>query len=148
MKARPPHGHLEMSVEGRLLVVERCGPFNLEFSKLYVERTASIVDQLDAGGPYALMIVYRDSMLSTPEAVQFIMDRARTVDARRKNCIGQAVVAGPEVEGRTLFTPLVSQYFELRGMTAETGKFFDSYEDGKAFLLELLAARDRLDRGN
>ncbi len=128
------HGSVSVSKDKRILRFEHAGPFNLEYYKMFGVRTSVMSDSMNSSGVYGLLIVYRHSMLHTQEAMDAVLERARSIESKRLGCISVAIVAGPEVEGVAFMRPFIQRYFEARGLKSGTGQMFDREDDARAWL--------------
>jgi len=95
------HGAFSLSVDGRLLVVEVEGPWNLELIHSYGEETRPIAEEMARTGPWVLISIAKRSALFTPEAIDLLRQTAIT-HVRRMGRIATAYVVDPTVEGYRL----------------------------------------------
>ena len=95
------HGAFTLSVDGRLLVVEVEGPWNLELIHSYGEETRPVAEEMARTGPWVLISIARHSALFTPEAIDALRQTALT-HVRRLGRIATAYVVDPTVEGYRL----------------------------------------------
>ncbi len=136
----PVHGRAEFIVDGRILVIRKAGPFNLEFELAYAADVEEPIRQMEQGGPYAVIALYEKSVLTTPEAMQYLVDRVQKRLPATPQCVGQAIVAARDVEGQTLMKELTQRYFDARQLDPGTGAYFTTIDEAKVFLAGLLAA--------
>jgi hypothetical protein len=92
------HGEFELSIDGRLLVVDVVGPWNLELIQNYTAQVAPLARQLASTGPWVLISVARRSVLFTPEAIEALRETAQRHSAESRR-VATAYVVGPTVEG-------------------------------------------------
>ncbi len=131
-----PHGEYKLRLEGRVLVSEVVGPWNLELVDNWMKAAHPMVKELAATGPHVHMTIVTGSLLCPPDA----LDRLATVivyTTAKMQCIGNPVVAAADVEGRSLFEPM---YARIYNDSPPRGLFFD-YASAKAWSLELLAEK-------
>lgn len=131
-----PHGQYKLRLEGRVLISELVGPWNLELVDAWMKAAHPMVKALAATGPQVHMTIVTGSLLCPPEA----LDRLAAVivyTTAQMQCIGNPVVAAANVEGRALFEPMYARIYDG---SPPRGLFLD-YASAKAWSLELLAAK-------
>lgn len=131
-----PHGEYKLRLEGRVLVSELIGPWNLELVDIWMKAAHPFVKELADTGPHVHMTIVTGSLLCPPEA----LDRLAGVivyTTNKMQCIGNPVVAAADVEGRALFEPMYARIYDG---SPPRGLFLD-YASAKAWSLELLAAK-------
>lgn len=131
-----PHGEYKLRLEGRVLVSELVGPWNLELVNTWMKAAHPMVKELAATGPHVHMTIVTGSLLCPPDA----LDRLTEVivyTTKYMQCIGNPVVAAADVEGRAMFEPM---YARIYAGSPPRGLFLD-YASAKAWSLELLAAK-------
>lgn len=134
-----PHGELTLIKEGRLLTSVRRGPFNHEFTMASERETIAAMAELNAAGPYAHLICYRKSAVSTAESVEYFRRKNTQPNPQRSNCVAVAAALGPEVEGRITMGPMIERYFATMGLPEGSWGVFDSEAEARAFVLAKLA---------
>lgn len=130
----PPHGHFDIRVDGRIVVTEVDGPWNVQLVRNWIEATVPYCHAMAKGGPWAGIAIVRGSMLCTPEAMA-LLGRAVANGVKHYNCVAHVVVAAPHVEGRGIVEPAFRQIYE--GVCAY--HFFDEYAEAKHWTEQLLA---------
>jgi hypothetical protein len=131
-----PHGAYKLRLEGRVLVSELVGPWNLELVDTWMKAAHPMVKELAATGPHVHMTIVEGSLLCPPEA----LDRLAAVivyTTAKMQCIGNPVVAAANVEGRALFEPMYARIYDG---SPPRGLFLD-YASAKAWSLDLLAEK-------
>lgn len=131
-----PHGEYKLRLEGRVLISELVGPWNLELVDNWMKAAHPMVKELAATGPHVHMTIVTGSLLCPPDA----LDRLAAVivyTTAKMQCIGNPVVAAANVEGRALFEPMYARIYDG---SPPRGLFLD-YESAKAWSLALLAAK-------
>jgi hypothetical protein len=131
-----PHGQYKLRLEGRVLVSELLGPWNIELVDTWMKAAHPIVKQLAATGPHVHMTIVTGSLLCPPDA----LDRLAAVivyTTAKMQCIGNPVVAAANVEGRALFEPMYARIYDG---SPPRGLFLD-YASAKAWSLALLAEK-------
>ena len=131
-----PHGEYKLRLEGRVLISELLGPWNLELVNNWMAAAHPMVKQLAASGPHVHMTIVTGSLLCPPEALDRLAEVIVYTTARMQ-CIGNPVVAAADVEGRALFEPM---YARIYNGSPPRGLFFD-YASAKAWSLALLAEK-------
>jgi hypothetical protein len=129
-----PHGEYKLRLEGRVLISELVGPWNLELVNTWMKAAHPIVKQLAATGPHVHMTIVTGSLLCTPEALDRLAEVIVYTTAQMQ-CIGNPVVAAADVEGRALFELMYARIYDG---SPPRGLFFD-YASAKAWSLQLLA---------
>ncbi len=131
-----PHGEYKLRLEGRTLVSELVGPWNLELVDTWMKAAHPMVKELAATGPHVHMTIVTGSLLCTPAALERLAQVIVYTTAKMQ-CIGNPVVAAANVEGRALFEPMYAWIYDG---SPPRGLFLD-YDSAKAWSLELLAAQ-------
>ncbi|MES2898876.1 MAG: hypothetical protein V4723_04060 [Pseudomonadota bacterium] len=131
-----PHGEYKLRLEGRVLVSELLGPWNLELVNNWMKAAHPIVKELAATGPHVHMTIVTGSLLCTPEALDRLAEVIVYTTAKMQ-CIGNPVVAAKNVEGRALFEPMYARIYDG---SPPHGLFLD-YPSAKAWSLALLAEK-------
>lgn len=68
-KAFPTHGKYKIYCDGRLLVSEVVGPWNIEFIREWSIASIPLCEELKAKAPWIAVAMISGSMLATPEAM-------------------------------------------------------------------------------
>jgi ribosomal protein S28E/S33 len=95
----PPHGELAFYRDGRILVANVRGPWNLELIYRWAEDISPHASELAQGGVWGSICIIEVSILSTPDAMRALQ---KTVEGGVKNFQfgAQAIVAASGVAGR------------------------------------------------
>ncbi|MFL6657607.1 MAG: hypothetical protein ACJ8GW_06015 [Massilia sp.] len=125
------HGEFTVRAEGRLLISEAFGPWNKELVEQWAGALFVLAKPL---GGYVGISVVRGSMLCPPDAL-VALHAAISYGGARLQCLGNALVAAADVEGRTLLLPT---YEKLYDPEPPHGIFLD-LESARAWGLALLA---------
>lgn len=127
------HGQFRTWVEGRLIFSDVVGPWNRE---LVDQCAAELLAHALAlgGGPHVGVAIVRESILCPPDAFEALR-RMIVYSAAHLHCIGNVIVAGPDVEGRRLMRPLYQGLYN--GRTAHC--LADDEQSGRAWAMALLA---------
>jgi len=131
-----PHGEYQLRLEGRVLVSELVGPWNLELVDTWMKAAHPMVKELAATGPHVHLTIVTGSLLCTPESLDRLADVIVYTTAKMQ-CIGNPVVAAENVEGRALFEQMYARIYDG---SPPRGLFLD-YASAKAWSLELLAEK-------
>jgi hypothetical protein len=131
-----PHGEYKLRLEGRVLISELVGPWNLELVDTWMKAAHPMVKELAATGPHVHMTIVTGSLLCPPEALDRLAEVIVYTTAKMQ-CIGNPVVASANVEGRALFEPMYARIYDG---SPPRGLFLD-YESAMAWSRELLAEK-------
>ena len=127
----PPHGKLDIRVDGRILVLRAEGPWNAELTRLYTELVEKHINAL-AGQPWALLGFVVNEGIHTPDSYAIQLQAVR--EHRQKGRVATAVV----------FERLDSEQFvrivfdKLYNEAGEPHAFFDNEAAACAWLEERL----------
>lgn len=129
-----PHGQFRTWVEGRLIFTDVVGPWNRELVEHCARELHAHALALAGSGPHVGMAIIRGSLLCPPDALEALR-RMIAYSAAHLNCIGNVIVAGPEVEGRRLVRSLYEGLYDGR-----TPYYLaEDEESARAWALDLLA---------
>lgn len=128
------HGEFSTRVEGRLVISEVTGPWNIELVRECTAELHAMALPLAASGPHVGVAVIHGSILCPPDAFALLAGSIRYA-ARRLGCIGNCIVAGPQVEGRDL---MQAQYAQIYVGLTPYGRF-DDLDSARAWAFDLLA---------
>jgi len=131
-----PHGEYKLRLEGRVLISELVGPWNLELVDTWMKAAHPMVKELAATGPHVHMTIVTGSLLCPPEALDRLAEVIVYTTAKMQ-CIGNPVVAAANVEGRALFEPMYARIYDG---SPPRGLFID-YKSAMAWSRELLAEK-------
>lgn len=96
-----PHGSMQFSVQGQVLIAQIGGPWNVELVQAYQQAIQPYVQTLAAQGPWALVIDVHGEAICPPEALELIRQGAeRQHKESRRACT--SYVIRPEVPGAHL----------------------------------------------
>jgi hypothetical protein len=141
MSRFPPHGRLRTTQLDRILVAEHTGPFNLEYWEAAAPKVFPLIESLERTGPYGLVVLFQKSALSSLEAMDVVIERNRGFAAAHPNCVGVAVAAAPEVEGREIMLDQFMRYLQAIGGAPASTLVCLTLEEATTFLRERLAGR-------
>jgi hypothetical protein len=129
-----PHGEYKLRLEGRILVSELVGPWNLELVDTWMKAAHPIVKQLAATGPHVHMTIVTGSLLCTPESLDRLAQVIVYTTAKMR-CVGNPVVAAANVEGRALFELMYARIYDG---SPPRGLFYD-YASAREWSMAILA---------
>lgn len=129
----PPHGELAFYRDGRILVANVRGPWNLELVYRWANEIRPHARELALTGVWACICIIEVSILSTPEAMQVLQ---KVVEGGVKNFQfgGQAIVATNTVSGRGF----VEDSFRHMYQGLCPFEFFEDYQRAKCWLAKLV----------
>lgn len=64
-----PHGSIETSPEGSLVIYRVAGPFNVEAIKAFGKMVAAVLTEWTPVGPFASLSYWENSMMASPDAL-------------------------------------------------------------------------------
>jgi hypothetical protein len=131
-----PHGEYKLRLEGRVLVSDIVGPWNLELVDNWMKAAHPMVKELAATGPHVHLTIITNSVLCTPDALERLAAVIVYTTAKMQ-CIGNPVVAAANVEGRALFEQMYAWIYD----GSPPHSLFLDYESAKAWSLDLLTAK-------
>lgn len=132
-----PHGNFSLRTEGQIIVQQVQGPWNLEMVEEWNKALTPLGYALDKSGYFAAVIDFKESAMSTPDAVAR-MRRVVESSVKFLKPAAHAVVAGPDVEGYLLVRTVMSRVFQDLTPYA----FFDALEPALQWLQEHIDRRN------
>jgi hypothetical protein len=129
----PPHGELAFYRDGRILVANVRGPWNLELVYRWAKDIRPYASELAQGGVWGCICIIEVSILSTPEAMQVLQ---KVVEGAVKNFQfgAQAIAAASTVTGRGFVEDSFRHMYD--GLCLF--EFFEDYQAAKFWLAEKL----------
>src|SRR4051812_30321104 len=105
------HGLFTAHVEGRILITEVTGPWNLEMIENWARHVYPMAKALAADGPHVSISIIRESMFCPPDAFDALR---RTVEfgVSKLHLLGQLNVADQSVEGRGFLESTYARIYE------------------------------------
>ena len=131
-----PHGEFKVRLDGRIIISEVAGPWNVEAVGNWCREVHVLAKQLALTGPHVGIAVMRESMLCPPDALA-AMREAISYATAKLQCVGNGVVADAAVEGRDLLRGTYARNYE----GSAPHRFFYDLDSAKLWALSLLAAR-------
>jgi hypothetical protein len=127
------HGSLELDIQGRILMIDGCGPWNLEAVKDAYSRFRPLVETL-YGSPWGSLVELRGDPIYVPDAANYIV---KTIKHERKmGNVASAILVGgsnsPEFAKRHLS--------ELHTKADDTFRFFSNKEEAAWWLLQKITS--------
>ncbi|WP_339726077.1 hypothetical protein [uncultured Paraglaciecola sp.] len=127
------HGKLELDILDRILVIEGCGPWNLEAVKEAYSRFKPLVESL-YGGPWGSLVELRGDPIYVPDAANFIVKTIK--HERTMGNVASAILVSesnsPEFAKRHLS--------ELHSKAGDTFRFFSDREEATWWLLQKITS--------
>lgn len=114
-----PHGELHVRHQGRLIVYEARGPFNVE---MVHAMTRAVGRMLQAWRPPALYLevsLWQGSLLGSPAVLEAFGDALRVSDAVMPRPQGTLWLVPPEIDDGALMKPLWQRVYEGYGRHIE-----------------------------
>ncbi len=114
-----PHGNIKIWPEGSVVHYDVTGPFNVEAIKAFGRTLTAMLAHWQPSGPYASFSVWRDSMMSSQEA----LDTYAKLLANGRQICPQEVInvwfVPPDIEGRLLMLPKWTKIYKSAGYPLE-----------------------------
>ena len=101
MASFPAHGSASYRIEGRLLVADIDGPWNLELIQQYHLGMRPFIEQLAKDGPWALVIAIHRAAACPPDALDLIRKGA-IAQSQTSGRVCAAYVIAPGVPGHRI----------------------------------------------
>jgi|CXWL01.1.fsa_nt_gi hypothetical protein len=96
-----PHGQVEAHLEGRILITNLVGPFNVELIRHWIHLSMPLTQQLGLELPCGSISIVHRSMLSSPDAFDLLGKTLRHFSHTLYG-VASACVADATVEGRNM----------------------------------------------
>jgi predicted nicotinamide N-methyase len=129
MRRFSEHGSLDLHVQDSILLVEGCGPWNLEAVKEAYIRFVPLIETL-YGGPWGALVVLLGDPIYVPDAANYIIKRIK--NERMNGCVASAIMVGesnsPEFAKRHLS--------EIHTKAGDTFRFFSEKEEAVWWLVQ------------
>lgn len=122
------HGGFNIDIDGRIVVIEAEGPFNIELTQSFGPVAADFTERM-RGAPWGVLVIANGDFLLTPEAEEAM----REAEARYEDG-GRRVTAF--VIGGAPWSQIVrSQWQRVYAHNARKPEFFDDQDSARAWLL-------------
>ena len=118
----PPHGRLDMRVDGAIVYADAYGPFNAEFVQAVAHTLRDLHANASLPRPYADVIQFHGSLMGSKEMLEQLSAALRQI-CRDEVAAALAFVAAADVEGRDFMLPLFERVF------VENGRNFRSFSN-------------------
>lgn len=134
-----PHGVVEISFVGDILLYTATGPFNKELVESLAVAQMEILTAAGHRNPWVSVTLMRNSLLASPEA--FAQYSAMMHAAKPAHCrpLASAYVVAPDVEGRTLMLP---KYAAIHTSCGRLFQSFDHLDEAMAWAQSLITAEN------
>ncbi len=127
------HGSIDVYTQDRILLVEGCGPWNLEAVKEAYNRFNPLLETL-YGSPWGALVVLRGDPIYVPDAAEHLIKTIK--HERRKGRVASAILVSesnsPEFAKRHLS--------ELHTKAGDTHRFFSDKEDAAWWLVQKITS--------
>jgi hypothetical protein len=135
------HGTFSVRLEGQILIQDVDGPWNEEMVQIWAPALLPYAQKLDAQGPWAALVVFHGSLLTSPPAIQR-MRRAIAYSTQTFGVVAHAAAADAALEGYSFAAPILRPIYE--GLTPF--ECFTSAPDALAWLQGRIDAAQPLQR--
>lgn len=127
------HGSLDLSIQDRILMIDGCGPWNLEAVKEAYSRFKPLVETL-YGSPWGSLVELRGDPIYVPDAANYVIKTI--IHERKMGNVASAILVGgsnsPEFAKRHLS--------ELHTKADDTFRFFSDKEEAAWWLLQKITS--------
>ncbi len=106
-----PHGHIDIWLEGDLLIYDATGPFNLELVNVLAVAQQKVLQEMNTTRPWASIGSLKKSALMSLDALARYGDIMRAPKPAGWTPVATAFVIGPEVEGGNIMSPHFSKIY-------------------------------------
>ncbi|GAA4499781.1 hypothetical protein [Pseudaeromonas paramecii] len=120
-----PHGRVEYSVFGNILVCEAIGPFNLELISAAVTVESPLIDDLVKQGKWGDVVVFKKSAMASLDMLSSLTAYMRSLSTSMRMPAATALVISSEVEGSKIMTQHYLQCYEDAGLDVAVFEDFD-----------------------
>jgi hypothetical protein len=134
----PAHGEFITHVEGRFIISEVTGPWNVELAESWSRDLHPYAKMMSQTGPHVGIAVMHGSLMCPLDAFE-LMRKSIAYAALKLHCIGNVIVAAPEVEGRSIMQPYYARVYK----DIIPHRFVTSLDEALAWGRSLLAEQDR-----
>ena len=131
----PAHGDFALRREGRLLLADFTGPWNIELVDRYRVEVVPFVQALAPGGAWAQIAICHRSVLAPKDALDALAEGARIL-AGQYHRVAMAYVLPPEVEGYGL----MEKVFDRLYAGIQDVACFETLEAARAWALARIKA--------
>jgi hypothetical protein len=121
------HGQYDIQIQGRILLVDATGPFNEAIVKSYLGDLQTAVETL-APEPWALLAVFHDVSLFTPEAEAELI---RVTRWRVGKGLSRCALTLIDIVGAEIVKDQLSRIYAAAGLEFE---FFERIDDARQWL--------------
>jgi hypothetical protein len=108
-----PHGRVNFTREGDLVICEAVGPFNKELIEALASTELDLIQDMKKLPHWGDIVVIKNSALASPEALQAFTEYLTELGRNNMNSLVTAMVIDDDVEGGAFMaTHLVNAYAE------------------------------------
>ena len=132
-----PHGLVEISFLGDILLYTATGPFNKELVESLAVAQMEILTAADHHGPWVSVSLMRNSLLASPEAFARYSEMMHVAKSAQFTPLASAYVVAPDVEGRAL---MLSKYAEIHTSCGLLFRSFELLDEALEWAQTLIAA--------
>ena len=126
-----PHGRVNFTREGNLIICEAIGPFNKELIEAVAGIESSLVREMQQLPHWGDIVVIKNSALSSPETLDAFTAYLTELGRNNMNSLVTAMVIGEEVErGCFVANHLINAYAEA-GINLQV---FKTLHEAKVFV--------------
>lgn len=127
------HGNLELDIQDRILVIQGCGPWNLEAVNEAYSRFKPLVESL-YGSPWGSLVEFSGDPIYVPDAAKYII---KTI----KHEIKQGHVASAILVGESNSPEFAKRHLsELHTKAGDVFRFFSNKEEATWWLLQKITS--------
>ena len=126
-----PHGRVEYTALGNVMICEATGPFNKELVGAVSAVQADLIDGIIQQGKWGDVVIFKDNAMASPEAIASYTEYLQALVAAGVMSSATALVMTPDVEGAEFMLPLYRKCYEVVGLTVG---LFDNTEAALAWV--------------
>jgi len=134
----PPHGEFQPRVEGQVLIAHCWGSWNIEMHQESARQSKPLIDAINAKGPWGVITVLHDSMVSSLEVFQAGRDAVASLPETYQ-LVALAWVLTPDLEG---YSFLHKRYESMYADILET-KTFETLAAAQYWIDKVIAAKPK-----
>jgi hypothetical protein len=120
-----PHGRVNFTIDGNLLLCEAVGPFNKELVLAIAEVEIGLIQKLAAQGRWADIVIVKENVLSSTDTLEAYTGYLNSLGASAMHSNATAMVIGDDVEGAVFMVPLIIKAYADAGIKLNVFKTID-----------------------
>ncbi len=132
-----PHGRVEYSVSGNVLIADAYGPFNVQLIGAVNSIEKETLQSLAQQGTWGMLLCFHDSALASLEVLQAFTELLTQNRMLGLIAHATAIVLPSTVEGAALMAPL---YIKCYANATSTPQLFEEVDAAEAWLRGQLGA--------